>query len=176
MFGLLINAISITFMAGVHVFMEDMMKDDFKEYGVWDKQFVFGLVDIPIMSVLLFVFIGLERGVSGVPRSWNPFVGANDKYVFLLTINNAVWGLISYCILNWADALWLNLASVLIAAAVWVFEVTCPGLSGKFTISKVFSILTLICVCFGYEFETNKQEELKKVSLETKENKQLQTE
>ena len=56
-----------------------------------------------------------------MPREWNPFANA-DWFVFALTINNSIWGLVSYFILNYCDALWLNLTFVLAMGLTWPAE------------------------------------------------------
>jgi len=156
-FGIALTIVSVFLMSCFYVLLEDILKQDLKQYPVWNKQFVLGLVDIPIMGVLLFVFVAFERELVGVDRSWNPFTSAMNPYVGMLTVNNVVWRLVGYCILNWADALWLNLGAVLVVAALWIFEVWLNV--SEFNITKVFSLLTLVSVCVGYEFETNARED-----------------
>jgi hypothetical protein len=88
-------------------------------------------------------------------------------FVFALTINNSIWGLVSYFILNYCDALWLNLTFVLAMGLTWPAELLIKhlqlveNLDTTFSATKVFILIGLLAVCIGYEFENQEEEEKK---------------
>jgi hypothetical protein len=153
-------------MSSTHVLTERILQNDFQNIGFWTKQLCFSLIDIPIGVSLPFLITWFDRDVTNLPREWNPFANAN-WFVFALTINNSIWGLVSYFILNYCDALWLNLTFVLAMGLTWPAELLIKhlqlveNLDTTFSATKVFILIGLLAVCIGYEFENQEEEEKK---------------
>lgn len=172
--GFIVCSVSVFLLSLSNVLVENILKNDFESFTIWSKQFIMATIDIPIMIVLWFLSTTMEKYAFAIDiRTYNPF----DKYfaadwymIILLAVNAALWGAFRLCILNWGDALWLNLACVFVMGVLWIIE--CSILKtetgeyvSKFFWTKLLGLFALTIILIGYELASWVQEEITKQSL-----------
>lgn len=96
--GIILCAASVLMMSFANVFVENILKTDLKNTTVWNKQFIFAVIDLPIMIILYFIVTYMEKDLFQIEdRVWNPFhennwSGLSSLWSVTLGINAAVWG------------------------------------------------------------------------------------
>jgi len=161
--GILLCTLSVLLMSFANVFVENILKTDLKETSVWNKQFIFAWIDLPIMVILYFISTSLEKYLFQIDdRVWNPFhennwSGMSSVYVVTLAMNGALWGFVRLCLLNYADAMWLNLTTVFVMGLLWVSEFVVD--TTLFSKEKLLGLISLAIILVGYEFATRDAEE-----------------
>jgi len=127
---------------------------------VWNKQFTFAVVDLPIMILLWFCLTGFEMYGSNIAiRTWNPFAAHE-----LRNINGGSWGFCRLGILNDADALWFNLSQAFVLALLWVVEII-QDPQANFDVLKLLALMTLVIRLVGYELVSRDIEKSEKETL-----------
>merc|ERR1719359_918112 len=96
-------------------------------------------------------------------RSWNPFAKSNWEdwngfWILTLGLNAALWGVFRLCLLNYADAMWLNLTTVFVMGCLWLSEV-CMNYNEKFSKERLLGLISLALILVGYEYATRDAEE-----------------
>merc|ERR1712167_533406 len=121
-------------------------------------------------KTLGFAFAGTAVIHGGIQvRSWNPFDKHNMQnwyFVLSLGLNGGLWGFARLGILNFADALWLNLTSVFVMGFLWLeeciqFEIITdkPLQEGHpFSTPKLLGLFALTIILIGYELTTRDKE------------------
>merc|ERR1719159_225722 len=80
------------------------------------------------MILIYIAFVVWERHILGIEAcAWNPFDksnfgGMNAMWVIVIGMNGALWGFSRLCILQYQDAMWLNLAQVSVMGFIWLEE------------------------------------------------------
>lgn len=162
MIGFMVLLVSILVMGTFHVITESVLQNDLGKVPMWNKQFLFGLIDIPVQLCVLLVSIPTDNYL-GFQRSWNLFQGF-DIWCGLRVLNCNVWALASYCILAYCDATWLNILFVFAMIVLWPVELVLSSqwphlVDEKFNITRVFVLFAISAACLGYEFENKKSKQ-----------------
>merc|ERR1711977_503439 len=145
--GYMFSGLSLAFVPLANTFVETILQNDLKHLSVWQKQMLNATVEIPIMIAIYFA---PEEDI--VIRTFNPFDKPNMEnwyWVFSLSLNGAGIAFFRLCILNYTDALWLNLLYVLNMGLLWLSEVI--DKTSTFNMQKLLTLIALICVLVGYE-------------------------
>lgn len=167
--GYATSCTSLVLVAFSNVFVENVLQQDLqKTHDVWEKQLLNAVVDFPIMIAVYFVDTTFEIYMSKVPnRTFNPFDEPNRNewyWVVAIGINGGIWGLLRLSILNYTDAVWLNLLCILVMGIVWVAE-QIQDPTEFLTESgpvKLLTLFALTIVLVGYELaaKENLQQEM----------------
>lgn len=172
--GYVVMGISVLLLSISNVLVENILKNDFNSFDIMSKQFIMAMIDIPIMLALWPLSTAFEKYGAGIAiRSWNPFdlYFAQTWYMTVsLAINAALWGIFRLCILNWGDALWLNLTCVFVMGILWLIEcfilTDSAGESvSKFWVTKLLGLFTFAIILIGYELASWDEEEKTKRTL-----------
>jgi hypothetical protein len=151
--GYAVSGTSVAMVAIANVFVENILQYDLAGLSIWGKQLLNATIDFPIMCVAYTLGTTMEIYMNEVEiRSYNPFDApnmANWYWVAIISINGAAWGFIRLSILNYSDALWLNLMSVSVMGIMWVLEVIFKH--AIFDCVKLLILFSLTLVLIGYE-------------------------
>jgi len=174
MIGYIAAALGFLLLASSNVLVEMLLKQEYAHLEVWNKQFLMSIFDLPAMFLIYIAFVIFERYILGIEaRAWNPFDasnfgGMNALWVIVIGLNGALWGFSRLCILQYQDAMWLNLAQVSVMGFIWLEECfeEWTGITkiqiGKlptFSWSKLLCLLSLTVILIGYELANQASEE-----------------
>jgi len=156
--GYITSCTSLVLVAFSNVFVENVLQQDLqKTHDVWEKQLLNAVVDFPVMIAAYVIDTAFEIYMSEVPnRTFNPFDEPNRKewyWVVAIGINGGIWGLLRLSILNYTDAVWLNLLCILVMGIVWIAE-QIQDPTDFLTDSgpvKLLTLFALTIVLVGYE-------------------------
>jgi len=139
-----------------NIFVENILQNDLQHLSVWQKQVLISTIEIPIMVAIYFAATAFDIYIAPKPevvvRTFNPFDKPNTEnwyWVFLISLNGAGIALVRLSILNYTDALWLNLLCVLNMGFLWLSEVI--DKTSTFSAQKLLTLIALLCVLVGYE-------------------------
>jgi len=174
--GYIAAALGLLLLASSNVLVEKLLKQEYAKLEVWNKQLLMSLFDLPVMIMIYVAFVVFERYILGImDRVWNPFDksnfgGMNAMWVIVIGMNGALWGFSRLCILQYQDAMWLNLAQVSVMGFIWLEEcieewtgITEIAEGGKptFTWPKLLCLLSLTVILVGYELANQEDKEIK---------------
>jgi len=154
--GYTLAGLSLACVPLANTFVENILQNDLQHLSVWQKQILNATIEIPIMFAIYFAATAFDMYVASEPdvvvRTFNPFDKPNMEnwyWLLLISLNGAVIALVRLSILNYTDALWLNLLCVLNMGFLWLSEVI--DRTSMFSAQKLLTLIALICVLVGYE-------------------------
>lgn len=151
-FGMILCGFSCIVVSLFFVLTEKLLKNILQPFSGWDKQFLFALVDIPVMIIVAYLNIIWDiYGCGMKERSWNMFAGATWLCVGT-SINCVGFGVLLYFMFDWIDSIMVNIFFVIAMALTWPLELIL-GFEKFFFSRLLILIFTVIC-CMGYQLES----------------------